>query len=156
MVKGIEALEEKTELNLVSLRIVKEASLREQYGKVSSPADVRALVQSIIGSNDRESFGVICLDTKNQPTNISIVSIGTLNSSMVHPREVFKTAILSNSAGIILFHNHPSGNTSPSNSDIEITKQLEEVGQIIGIKVIDHLIVAEEGYLSMKEENLLS
>ena len=150
-----ESIKEKEEIKIVSLRMVKESSLREQYGKIGSPADVNEMVRTMIGSNDREHFGVICLDTKNQPTHISIVSIGTLNSSTVHPREVFKTAILSNSAGIILFHNHPSGNTVPSGADIEMTKRLMEAGQIIGIPVIDHLIVSEESYLSMKEQLLL-
>jgi DNA repair protein RadC len=74
---------------------------------------------------------------------------------MVHPREVFKAAILSNSASVILFHNHPSGNTSPSKTDVDITERLIEAGRIIGIEVIDHVIVSDVEYLSMKEKNLL-
>lgn len=142
-------------IKIVSLRMVRESSLKNQYGTISAPEDVRIMIKDLIGSNDREYFGVVCIDTKNQPTHISIVSVGTLNSSMVHPREVFKAAILSNSASIIIFHNHPSGNTNPSNTDIEITKRLVDAGEIIGIKVIDHVIVSDERYLSMKEKSMM-
>lgn len=142
-------------IKIVSLKMVRESSLRSQYGRISAPEDVNLMILELIGNSDREHFGVICIDTKNIPTHINIVSIGTLNSSMVHPREVFKAAILSNSASVILFHNHPSGNTSPSKTDVDITARLIEAGRIIGIEVIDHVIVSDEGYLSMKEKNLL-
>lgn len=151
--EGIETREKK--INIVSLRMVKEPSLMEQYPKITSPSDVISMLQELIGNSDREHFGVICMDTKNQPTYINIVSIGTLNSSLVHPREVFKAAIISNSASIIVFHNHPSGNTSPSDTDIEMTKRLMEVGSLIGIELLDHIIVSDLGYLSMKEKNML-
>lgn len=142
-------------IDIVSIQMVKESSLRYQYRKILKPDDVRPLVTEFIGNKDREHFGVICLDTKNQPTNIMTVSIGTLNSSMVHPREVFKSAILSNSASIIAFHNHPSGNPEPSGTDLEITKRLVEAGSIIGINLIDHVIVADDQFLSMKEKMLI-
>lgn len=142
-------------IDIVTIQMVKEASLRYQYRKITNPDDVRPLVLQMIGSKDREHFGVICLDTKNQPTNIMTVSIGTLNSSVVHPREVFKSAILSNSASVILFHNHPSGNPEPSGTDLEITKRLVEAGSIMGISVIDHVIVADDQFLSMKERMML-
>lgn len=142
-------------VDIVTIQMVKEASLRYQYRKISNPDDVRPLVFQFLGSKDREYFGVICLDTKNQPTHIMTVSIGSLNSSMVHPREVFKTAILSNSASVILFHNHPSGNPEPSGTDMEITRRLVEAGTIIGISVIDHVIVADDKFLSMKEKMLI-
>lgn len=142
-------------INIVSIQMVKESSLRYQYRKISSPSDVKFLVMDLIADKDREHFGVICLDTKNQPTNIMMASIGTLNSSMVHPREVFKTAILSNSASVILFHNHPSGNAEPSKTDLEITKRLTEAGELLGINVIDHVIVGDEEFLSMKEKMIL-
>lgn len=142
-------------IKIVSLKMVRESSLRSQYGKISTPDDVKMMIMELIGNNDREHFGIICIDTKNIPTHINIVSVGTLNSSMVHPREVFKAAILSNSASVILFHNHPSGNTSPSKTDVDITERLVEVGRIIGIEVIDHVIVSDEEFMSMKEKNLM-
>jgi DNA repair protein RadC len=113
------------------------------------------MVKELVGSSDREHFGVVCMDTKNQPTHISIVSVGTLNASMVHPREVFKIAIISNSASIIAFHNHPSGNTNPSGTDLELTERLAEAGRIIGIELIDHIIVSDAGYLSMREKRMI-
>lgn len=147
---------EKTKrIDIVSIQMIKESSLRYQYRKISNPEDVKPLVIQFIGDKDREHFGVICLDTKNQPTHIMTVSIGTLNSSMVHPREVFKAAILSNSASVILFHNHPSGNPEPSITDNEITRRLVEAGEIIGIKVIDHVIIGDDKFLSMKEKMMI-
>lgn len=142
-------------IDIVSIQMVKESSLRYQYRKISSPDDVKPLVLQLLRNKDREHFGVICLDSKNQPTNITTVSIGTLNSSMVHPREVFKSAILSNAASIILFHNHPSGSPEPSNTDMEITRRLIEAGSLIGISVIDHVIAGDEQVLSMKEKMML-
>lgn len=96
---------------------------------------------------------LLCLDSKNQPTAINTVSIGCLNSSIVHPREVFKVAILSNSASIIVYHNHPSGDIKPSKDDINITQRLKESGKILGIDLIDHIIVgSNEMYYSFKEK----
>ena len=95
------------------------------------------------------------IDTKNQPTSINICSRGSLNSCIVHPREVFKPAILSNASSIILGHNHPSGVTTPSQEDINLTKRLQEAGTILGIEVIDHIIIGDEGYCSFKEKQIL-
>lgn len=142
-------------VDIVTIQMVKESSLRYQYRKITNPDDVKPLVLQFLGSKDREHFGVICLDTKNQPTHIMTVSIGSINSSIVHPREVFKSAILSNSASIILFHNHPSGNPEPSITDKEITRRLVEAGEIMGINIIDHVIIADDKFLSMKEKMLL-
>ena len=142
-------------IDIVTIQMVKEASLRYQYRKISSPQDVKPLVVDFLANKDREHFGVICLDTKNQPTNLMVVSVGNLNSSIVHPREVFKTAILSNSASVILFHNHPSGDPEPSSTDVDMTKRLREAGDLLGINVLDHVIVADDQFLSMKEKMML-
>ena len=88
---------------------------------------------------DREYFVVVCLDTKNQPTAINICHIGSLNASIVHPRECFKPAILSNAASILVGHNHPSGKSAEIREDVEVTKRLVEAGKIIGIDVLDHI-----------------
>ena len=133
----------------------KEASLSSQYRSVSKPNEVAELLDSFLSKRDREHFGVLCVDTKNQPTNISIVSIGNLNSAIVHPREVFKTAILSNAASIILFHNHPSGNPEPSTQDVELTNRLMNSGELLGIQVLDHIIVGDECFVSLNERNLM-
>ena len=104
---------------------------------------------------DREQFIIACLNTKNEPTNISVVSVGSLNKAIVHPREVFKTAILSNASSIMAFHNHPSGDTTPSDQDIQLTNRLYEAGELLGIKVLDHLIIGDGSFTSLKEKGYL-
>ena len=144
------------QIDIVTIQMVKESSLRSQYRTISEPKDVWSIVSPLVSQKDREHFGVICVDIKNQPTHIAIVSIGNINSSLVHPREVYKTAILSNSAYIILFHNHPSGNPEPSAADLDLTKRLVEAGTLMGIEVLDHIIVGDgERFLSMKELRLM-
>lgn len=109
--------------------------------------------------NTKEHFCVLWLGNSNKPTSFEIISTGTLNSSVVHPREVFKGAIVSSAASIILVHNHPSGNLDPSNEDISITKKLVEAGKLLDIPVYDHLIIStlpgEEGYQSFVERRLI-
>ena len=147
--------EEFKSIDVVRIQMVKELSMEYRGKPITNPKDASDMVKEFLGKRDRECFGVICADTKNQPTHISIVSIGSLNSSIVHPREVFKPAILSNAASIIIFHNHPSGNVEPSQSDLEITKRIAEASHIININLLDHIIVGDESYLSMKEKLLL-
>jgi DNA repair protein RadC len=102
----------------------------------------------------KEYFLAIHLDGKNRAVAIDQVSIGSLNQSIVHPREVFKSCLLSSAASIILVHNHPTGSTDPSREDIEITKRLKEAGELIGIKILDHIIIGES-YLSFTGQGLL-
>lgn len=104
----------------------------------------------------QEVFGILILNTKNKIVAVHEISRGTLNSSSVHPREVFKPAVLHNAAAIICFHNHPSGDPEPSRDDIEVTKRLVEAGKIMGIEVLDHIIVGEDRYVSLKETSPLS
>lgn len=100
---------------------------------------------------DRESMIVLCLNTKNAIISCMTTSIGSLNANVVHPREVFKQALLDSAAHIIVAHNHPSGDPTPSREDIEITKKLVEAGKIIGIEVLDHVIIGDCRHFSMKE-----
>ncbi len=101
----------------------------------------------------REVFFVMCLNTKNRVVAVHRCHIGSINASIVHPREVFKSAILNNSAAIILCHQYPSQDTNPSREDIEVTKRLVEAGRMMGIGVLDHLVVnAKAGYTSLKEK----
>lgn len=139
-------------INIVSVKLVKEKSINYIPRVISNPSDIAKLFSNFIEDSNREQFIVCCLNTKNQPTDVSIVSIGCLDSTVVHPREVFKIAILSNAAAIIIGHNHPSGNTEPSNDDKNITNRIAEVGKIHGIKVLDHIIIGDNNsYLSFKE-----
>jgi DNA repair protein RadC len=96
----------------------------------------------------KETFVALHLDAKNRIICYDTVSIGSLNASIVHPREVYKAALLSSAAAVLFIHNHPSGDTAPSREDIEITKRLKESGELLGIRVLDHLIVGETGYYS--------
>jgi len=108
-----------------------------------------------IRNNKKEHFVVFYLDTRNQEIKREIISIGSLNANLVHPREVFEPAVRNLAAQIILAHNHPSGDPEPSEDDLVITKRLVEAGKIMGIEIIDHIIVVKNGFLSFKEKNLI-
>ncbi len=142
-------------ISIVSIKMVREASVLYDIRKIGSPKDCVELGKKFLEDADREQLIVCCLDTKNQPTAINVVSVGNLNNSLVHPREVFKPAILSNSASIILFHNHPTGDPTPSNEDKLITERLRESGEILGIKLIDHIIIGDNSYYSLKEKGII-
>lgn len=116
-----------------------------------SPKDVWTRMEDIRGSK-KEHFVVFYLDSKNQEVCREVVSVGTLNESLVHPREVFESAIKNNAASVMVAHNHPSGDPAPSYEDIEITKRLIHAGRILDIKVIDHVIVSEGGFTSIVSE----
>ncbi|MDX9872226.1 MAG: DNA repair protein RadC [Clostridia bacterium] len=119
---------------------------------ILNPQDAAQLVMAEMSYLDREHFKVINLNIKNQVTAIDTVSVGSLNVSVVHPREVFKLPIKRSAASLILVHNHPSGDTRPSREDLEITRRLVEAGRLLGIEITDHLIIGRNSYLSMKEK----
>lgn len=122
---------------------------------VRSPEDAVKVAYDFIGDDDREVFLVLCLNTKNKVNAVHRCHVGSINSAIIHPREIFKSAILNNSASIIVAHNHPSGDPTPSMEDVHVTKQLVEAGKIIGIEVLDHLVIAggdREKYVSLKEK----
>jgi DNA repair protein RadC len=121
---------------------------------IKSPGDMAALMRSKLKGKKKEHFWVLCLDTRNRLIGDKQVSIGSLDTSIVHPREVFKEAVSSSAASVIFVHNHPSGDPEPSKDDIELTKRLVKAGEIIGIDVLDHIIVCDKSYLSMKAKNL--
>lgn len=122
--------------------------------KIASPQDVAEIFIPILRDENKEKFIVVCLNSANKIIKFETISIGNLNSSVVHPREVFKVAIDNSSASIILIHNHPSGNPEPSNEDIRITKKIVESGKIMEIPVFDHLIIAGDTYTSFVEKRL--
>jgi DNA repair protein RadC len=106
-------------------------------------------------NHKKEHFVIFYLDSRNQEIKREIISIGSLNANLVHPREVFEPAVRNLTAQIILAHNHPSGDPTPSEDDLEITKRLVEAGKILGIEVIDHIIVAKDNFFSFKEKDLI-
>lgn len=123
--------------------------------KITHPSDVCNYFINRMSHLKKEHFNILMLDNKNYIIEDHNVSIGSLNSAIVHPREVFKHAIKRSSASIILVHNHPSGNTDPSKEDIAITKRLVECGNIIGIDVLDHIIIGKDDYFSLKEKSII-
>ena len=132
-----------------------EADVSEKSRPIlKSPEDVAALVRSQLKGKKREHFLVACLDTRNRLINCRPVSVGSLDTSIVHPREAFKEAVSCSAAAVIFVHNHPSGDPEPSREDIELTRRLAKAGEIIGIDVLDHIIVCDESYLSLKAKNL--
>jgi DNA repair protein RadC len=123
--------------------------------KIKGPQNIVNLLMEEMKCLKKEHFKCVYLDTKNQIICTEDVSIGNLNSSIVHPREVFKTAVKRSANSVILVHNHPSGDPTPSSEDINITNRLVESGYILGIKVLDHIIIGENRYISFKEKNII-
>ena len=144
-------------IQVYRLRLVREAQL--DYEPITHPLAaeriVRHIATKLLDGLDREAGIVLSLDSRNRPIGCHVVSIGSLSASLVHPREIFKFAILSNAAAIIFAHNHPSGVTSPSRDDIELTRRLVNAGQLLGIEVIDALITGYDTLLSFKEKGLI-
>jgi len=138
-------------------------AISEKYARVKMPKKIlldspQAVVDYLrekIGREKKEHFLILSLDTRNYLVRENVVSVGTLNASIVHPREVFKEAIDARAASIIISHNHPSGDPEPSEDDLIITKRLVDAGKILGIEVVDHVIVTKNGFLSFKEIDLL-
>lgn len=130
----------------------KRHNLAKQNGKpLRSAKDVFNYMQPKLAQLDRERFMVLHLDTKNCTLKEEVVSIGTLNGAIVHPRELFKSAIKENANSVILVHNHPSGDPTPSQEDVEVTERVMEAGKVLGIDVLDHVIIGNETYWSFKE-----
>jgi DNA repair protein RadC len=127
---------------------VNQAALRSK--------DLADLLNNLLDNTDREQFYVFMMDRKNRIIGVNTVSVGSLNSSPVHPREVFKPAILCNADAVAFGHNHPSGDPTPSVDDLEITNRLVEAGRILGIRVLDHVIVGEKtSFVSFHECGLI-
>lgn len=131
------------------------STLKIEKIKISSPNDAAVVMMEEMRYYKKEYFKIILLDTKNNILKVSEISIGSLNSSIVHPREVFQEAIINSSSSIILVHNHPSGEAEPSHEDISLTNRLVEGGKILGIKIIDHIIIGDGVFYSFKEEGLI-
>ena len=134
------------------LKVVVESRMKVDDKYIENPGHAHAILKRFIGNTDRETLVVMNLNTKNQAIGLSVVSVGDLSSSIVHPREVFKTAGFTNAAAIILGHNHPSGDSTPSAEDYMVTKRLQEAGEIFGVTVLDHIVIGDNTYTSIKAE----
>ncbi len=159
---GPEAVRSKTKsIRLRVIRLVfeslKVAEVIADYldtNPLSSAAKVADLF-SYLSRETKEHFLALHLDSKNRLSCLELVSVGSMSSAVVHPREVFKSALLSSAAALIFVHNHPSGDPSPSNEDREITRRLKECGELLGIRVLDHLVLGSDGYYSFADRGLI-
>lgn len=157
--RSIEGIGEKKTMVLLA---VKELALRlsrkpdTSIKVIHGPEDVYHFAAPHFRDEQKEHFAIMMLNTKNHILGLRDISIGSLTASVVHPREVFETAVLHHSAAIILLHNHPSGDPSPSREDIAVTQRLVKVGKIMDIPVLDHIIIGNNRFSSLKEKELLS
>lgn len=145
-----------------SIKAVEEMSKRyltpfvEDARKIRSPKDVYDLIRRDIINKEEEYLFLICLDSRNRLISKEVISKGTINETLIHPREIFKKALNKNACSIILAHNHPSNESDPSDEDIKVTKRIFRVGIEMGIPLTDHLIVTSRDFMSMKAQNLIS
>ena len=139
----------------VKLRQVRDGRVKFAVDRVSRPMEVFRAVHPYYKGADREILSVLCLDAQNQPTCFNIVSVGSLNTTRTRPADILKPAILSNSLGVILIHNHPSGVLDPSPEDVEFTHSVTKACETLGVDLYDHLILSDDGFTSMRERGLL-
>jgi DNA repair protein RadC len=144
-------------LPVYRVQLVHETVIPANRPQLGSSADAARLLRQFLRQVDREHFVVILVDRKNRLIGLHTVSIGSLTASVVHPREVFKVAILSNAAAILCGHNHPSGDPQPSGEDRSLTRRLVKAGQVLGIDVLDHVIIGDGAadYYSFADQGML-
>lgn len=141
---------------VVKLSMIRDGSITTDRRTLSDSHSAAALCRSIIGDNDREEMLAVILDAKHKINAVHSISVGTLSLSLVHPREVFKAAVLCNAAAMIIAHNHPSGDPTPSQEDRLLTKRLRECGELMGISILDHLVIGDaERYYSFADNGVL-
>ena len=136
------------------LLMVKEEAQRQNIERITSAQNVFTLLHEYC-AKEKEHFLLVTLDGSSNVIEERVIHVGTLNQSLVHPREVFRPAIMDNAAGLIIAHNHPSGTLEASRADIQITNRLKEVAKLVGIELLDHVIISSKGYYSFSEEGLL-
>ena len=137
---------------LIREAVVRYRGARRRIGDaLRSPEGVARFVRDLVGTDAREHFVVVMLDARHRPIAYQVVSVGTATASLVHPREVFQAAVGAGAVAILVAHNHPSGDPTPSAEDREVTDRLIRAGQLIGIPLLDHVVVAERGWVSLRE-----
>jgi len=143
--------EKVTSENLTHYVVTSLRTTKCRTTQIQAPKDVYRLLHKRYIGEHREVFKALYLNTKNQLISLDIISIGSLNASIVHPREVLKPAIMHSAASIILAHNHPSGDPTPSREDSEFTQRMAKCGELIGIRLLDHIVIGDGSYTSLKE-----
>ena len=144
-------MEEQKYVPLIRLKMIKIRELPSIWEKLNRPDKVAEFAMQLLDGADKEHLLVISISAKCQPLAFEIVSIGSVDSAFVVPREVFKHAIICNAAGILLVHNHPSGDCEPSTEDKNVTQRIRKAGELLGIQVYDHVIIGRESYYSFQE-----
>ena len=140
----------KVSVPIWKVQLVRDGKAKTALRTITNSADAAAIVIPKLAGADREHCLTVLLDTRNHVIGINTVSIGTVSASLVHPREVFKPAMLANASSLILAHNHPSGELEPSQQDVELTTRLLEAGRLVGIELVDHLIICEQAHFSLR------
>ena len=135
--------------------LAREGSCVSAHNAIRSPEDIFAIMAQGYENAVVETAQMLALDTKNKIIGVFTISTGSLNSSIIHPRDVFQRAILSNAASVILVHNHPSGDPTPSPEDMELTRRLVEAGKMLDIEVLDHVVIGEGRFASLKEHGVI-
>ena len=143
------------DLQGLGLKIVRETSHRADRIQVTTPTDIYPWAADLFRGEQKEHFYSVILDARHHVVGVDLVSVGSLNASLVHPREVYRLPIVLAGAATIVMHNHPSGDPTPSKEDVHLTQRLTQAGEILGIELLDHLIFAEPGkWYSLKEGGL--
>ncbi len=143
-------------ISIVRIQMVREGSFPYSPNPVRNSSDAAKIFQAYLAGADREYFVILLLDGKHRVNALNVVSVGSLTCAIVHGREVFKPAVVSNAASVILSHNHPSGDVSPSPEDVALTRRLVKAGEVLGIKVLDHIIIGEGQYMSFADRGMIS
>ena len=148
-----------TSINVISMKQVREREVPYKLDQeaANSPDKCYALIERVFSLSEEpvEKFGIICLNTKLKVAGMHILAVGGLNEALVGVREVFQAALMNNAYAIILFHNHPSGDTRPSSSDAAMTDKMVEAGKLLGVRVLEHIIVGYDGFTSFANEGLI-
>ncbi|MEB7822013.1 JAB domain-containing protein [Staphylococcus xylosus] len=142
------------EINIVSLQMIKTDTLNYLKNRILNPEDAAEIMRSFIGNSDREHLILICMNSKNKPTHIQMLSIGSINQTVIYLREIFKTALLSNANSIIIGHNNLSGDATPSPEDINVTERLMPISEIMGILFYEHIIFSDSQTYSIRQHDL--
>lgn len=142
-------------VSIIKTCIIKERTMLYGARQINTPTLAAGLAKDLYANADREMLVVASLDAKCNPLSLEIAAIGNVNACIVSPREIFKNAILSNAVHIMIFHNHISGDCTPSKEDVDVTKRILEVGELLGISLLDHIIIGDgESYLSLREQGI--
>lgn len=139
-------------LRVQMVQLVREGSSPFVRRRLCSSSDVYVAFRDLCAAADRESFWTILLDTKHRIIGIEEAAKGSLTCTVIHPREIYKSVLLANAAAVLFVHNHPSGDPTPSREDLEITRRLRDVGELLGVRVLDHVVIGHDKYVSLVED----